>query len=56
MPGRALFTAAKGTSHTSERDRNLAGFRALTGAAGLEVQTAERQPSVRFVVECRPTT
>jgi SAM-dependent methyltransferase len=37
------------------RERNLAEFRALARAAGLEVQAAERQPSGRFVVECRPT-
>jgi hypothetical protein len=37
------------------KDRSLAEFRALAGAAGLEVQAAERQPSGRFVVECRPT-
>jgi SAM-dependent methyltransferase len=37
------------------RDRSLAEFRALAGAAGLEVWAAERQPSGRFVVECRPT-
>ena len=37
------------------RDRSLAEFRELARAAGLEVQAAERQPSGRFVVECRPT-
>ena len=36
------------------RDRSLAEFRELARAAGLEVQAAERQPSGRFVVECRP--
>ena len=34
---------------------NLAEFRELARAAGLEVVAAERQPSGRFVVECRPT-
>jgi SAM-dependent methyltransferase len=38
------------------RERSLAEFRALAGAAGLTVQAAERQPSGRFVVECRPTS
>jgi len=38
------------------RDRSLAEFRKLAGATGLEVQAAERQPSGRFVVECRPTS
>ncbi len=37
------------------RDRGMAEFRALAHAAGLEVQAAERQPSGRFVIECRPT-
>src|SRR3989442_1069330 len=37
------------------RERSLAEFRELARAAGLEVQAAERQPSGRFVVECRPT-
>ncbi|MGH9330734.1 MAG: methyltransferase [Vicinamibacterales bacterium] len=37
------------------RDRSLAEFRELARAAGLEVHAAERQPSGRFVVECRPT-
>jgi hypothetical protein len=36
------------------RDRSLAEFRELARAAGLEVQAAGRQPSGRFVVECRP--
>jgi len=36
------------------RERNLTEFRELARAAGLEVQTAERLPSGRFVVECRP--
>jgi hypothetical protein len=37
------------------RERSLAEFHELARAAGLEVQAAERQPSGRFVVECRPT-
>jgi SAM-dependent methyltransferase len=37
------------------RDRSLTEFRQLARTAGLEVQAAERQPSGRFVVECRPT-
>ena len=37
------------------RERSLAEFRELARDAGLEVQAAERQPSGRFVVECRPT-
>jgi hypothetical protein len=37
------------------RDRGLAKFRELARAAGLEVQAAGRQPSDRFVLECRPT-
>ena len=36
------------------KDRSLADFRELARAAGLEVQAAGRQPSGRFVVECRP--
>ena len=36
------------------KERSLTEFRALAGAAGLTVQTAARQPSGRFVVECRP--
>jgi SAM-dependent methyltransferase len=36
------------------RDRSLPEFRALARAARLEVTAAERQPSGRFVVECRP--
>jgi SAM-dependent methyltransferase len=35
------------------RERSLAEFRELARAAGLEVRAAERQPSGRFVVECR---
>jgi SAM-dependent methyltransferase len=37
------------------RERGLTEFRELAHAAGLEVEAAERQPSGRFVVECRPT-
>jgi 2,7-dihydroxy-5-methyl-1-naphthoate 7-O-methyltransferase len=37
------------------RERSLAEFRELARAAGLEVEAAARQPSGRFVVECRPT-
>jgi SAM-dependent methyltransferase len=37
------------------RDRSLVEFRDLARAAGLEVQAAQRQPSGRFVIECRPT-
>jgi 2,7-dihydroxy-5-methyl-1-naphthoate 7-O-methyltransferase len=37
------------------KDRSLSEFRELARAAGLEVHAAERQPSGRFVVECRPT-
>jgi hypothetical protein len=36
------------------RERSLAEFHELAGAAGLVVQAAERQQSGRFVVECRP--
>lgn len=36
------------------KDRTLAEFRVLARAARLEVLSAERQPSGRFVVECRP--
>ena len=36
------------------KDRSLAEFREMARAAGLEVQAAGRQPSGRFVVECRP--
>jgi len=38
------------------RERTLAEFRELARSAGLEVQAAERQPSRRFVVECRPVS
>ena len=37
------------------RERSLAEFRGMARAAGLEVQAAGRQPSGRFVVECRPS-
>jgi len=37
------------------KERSLAEFRQLARAAGLEVQAAARQPSGRFVVECRPS-
>ena len=37
------------------KERSLAEFRELARAAGLEVQAADRQPSGRFVVECRST-
>jgi hypothetical protein len=36
------------------RDRSLIEFRELARAAGLEVHAAGKQPSGRFVVECRP--
>jgi 2,7-dihydroxy-5-methyl-1-naphthoate 7-O-methyltransferase len=36
------------------KQRSLTEFRALAQAAGLDVQAAVRQPSGRFVVECRP--
>jgi 2,7-dihydroxy-5-methyl-1-naphthoate 7-O-methyltransferase len=36
------------------KSSTLAGFRALAGAAGLEVSAVERQPSGGLVVECRP--
>jgi hypothetical protein len=36
------------------RDRSLSQFRSLAASAGLEVAAAARQPSGRFVVECRP--
>lgn len=36
------------------RERSLSEFRALARDAGLEVTAAGRQPSGRFVVECRP--
>jgi len=38
------------------RGRSLAEFRELARTAGLRVEAAERQPSGRFVVECRPTS
>jgi hypothetical protein len=37
------------------KQRTVTEFRKLAGAVGLEVLTAGRQPSGRFVVECRPT-
>jgi hypothetical protein len=36
------------------KDRTLGEFRALAAEAGLEISAAARQPSGRFVVECRP--
>jgi SAM-dependent methyltransferase len=36
------------------RERHLTEFRQLAASAGLEVVAAERQPSRRFIVECRP--
>lgn len=36
------------------KSRTLDEFRALAGEAGLTVSAAARQPSGRFVVECRP--
>lgn len=37
------------------KERSLGEFRALARSAGLEVTDAGRQPSGRYVVECRPT-
>jgi 2,7-dihydroxy-5-methyl-1-naphthoate 7-O-methyltransferase len=37
------------------KNRSLAEFRELARTAGLEVRATGRQPSGRFVVECRPT-
>jgi SAM-dependent methyltransferase len=37
------------------KNRSLAQFRELARAAGLEVHATGRQPSGRFIVECRPT-
>lgn len=37
------------------KQRSVTEFRELAREAGLEVLAAERQPSGRFVVECRPT-
>jgi 2,7-dihydroxy-5-methyl-1-naphthoate 7-O-methyltransferase len=37
------------------KDRSLSEFRELARSAGLEVEATGRQPSGRFVVECRPT-
>ena len=36
------------------KQRSLSEFRTLASAAGLEVETAARQKSGRFVVQCRP--
>jgi hypothetical protein len=36
------------------KDRTLAEFRHLARDAGLEVRAFDRQPSGRFIVECRP--
>lgn len=36
------------------KERTLTEFRALAARAGLDVSAAARQPSGRFVVECRP--
>jgi hypothetical protein len=36
------------------KSRNLSEFRELARSAGLEVRATGRQPSGRFVVECRP--
>ena len=36
------------------KNRTLTEFGELARHAGLEVETAGRQPSGRFVVECRP--
>jgi 2,7-dihydroxy-5-methyl-1-naphthoate 7-O-methyltransferase len=36
------------------KDRTLTEFRELAHQAGLKVQTAERLPSGRFAIECRP--
>lgn len=38
------------------KQRSVAQFGELARAAGLHVQAAERLPSGRFVVECRPTS
>jgi 2,7-dihydroxy-5-methyl-1-naphthoate 7-O-methyltransferase len=37
------------------KERTLTQFRELARAAGLKVDAAQRQPSSRFIVECRPT-
>jgi hypothetical protein len=37
------------------KGRSFSEFRALAGSVGLEVHATGRQPSGRFVVECRPT-
>jgi hypothetical protein len=36
------------------KDRTLTQFRELAREAGLEVSASGRQPTGRFVVECRP--
>jgi 2,7-dihydroxy-5-methyl-1-naphthoate 7-O-methyltransferase len=36
------------------RNRSLKEFRELSREAGLEVKATGRQPSGRYVVECRP--
>ena len=36
------------------KSRTLAEFRPLAASAGLQVARAERAPSGRFLVECRP--
>ena len=37
------------------RDRTLSELRTLAAPAGLKVHTATRQPTGRYLVECRPT-
>ena len=37
------------------KERTLTEFRALARRAGLGVTATRRQPTGRFVVECRPT-
>jgi hypothetical protein len=36
------------------KSRTLPEFRALAGKAGLAITATGRQPSGRFIVECRP--
>jgi hypothetical protein len=36
------------------KSRTLTEFRELARSAGLEVSATGRQPSGRFIVECRP--
>jgi hypothetical protein len=38
------------------KERSLTEFRTLAEGAGLDLRAAERRPSGRFVVECRPIT